>query len=261
MSFAETLAGVEPRENGFALTIPEDWHQGRTAYGGFSSALALHAARRQCGPGLPPLRSASISFVGPLYGPVELCARQLRRGKNATWASVEVLRDGAVGLTASFVFMGAVPSTLALDDCPPPDGLIPPEHAVVIEPVPHAPAFAAAHIDISYALPRSPVKLPEVCRWVRLREAGGLDPATILLLLADVAPPAVLPLLGRRAPASSMIWQANFLTDRPETRDGWWLLRSRANYAANGCSSQIMELWNADGQPIMTGMQVMAVFG
>ncbi len=261
MSFAATLAGVEPREGGFALTVPDDWHQGRTAYGGFSTALALSAARQQCGAGLPPLRSAAISFIGPLFGPVEIRARKLRQGKNATWASAEILRDGAVGLSASFVFMRPVPSALHLNDCPAPADAVPPEDAVVVEPAPHSPSFFKEHIDMRYATPRSLEKRPEVCRWVRLMEREGLDAVTELLLVADVAPPAVLPMLDSRAPASSMLWQANLLTDNPETRDGWWLLRSRASYAANGCSSQIMEVWNAMGEPVMTGMQSMAVFG
>ena len=261
MSFADTLAGAEPLENGFALTIPEDWHQGRTAYGGFSAALALSAASRQCGPGLPPLRSASISFVGPLYGPVELRARLLRQGKNATWASVEVLRDAAVALSANFVFMGPVDSTLRLNDCPAPEGLIAPEDAVVVQLTPDQPMVVRHHFDQRFALPPAPGPQPEVCRWVRLRRPEGLDPAVALLLMGDLTPPAVLPLLGRKVPASSMIWQVNFLTDRPETRDGWWLVRSRATYAANGCSSQIMELWNADGEPVMAAMQSVAMFG
>ena len=78
---------------------------------------------------LPPLRSAQVSFVGPLYGEVEARARVLRRGKNATWVSAEVLRDGEVGLTASFVFMGPVESSLHLNDCRRPPALIPLDEA------------------------------------------------------------------------------------------------------------------------------------
>ena len=60
---------------------------------------------------------------------------------------------------------------------------------------------------------------------------------------------------------SSMTWLVNLLTPAPVTRDGWWLLRSRGSYAENGCSSQDMAVWSADGVPIASGMQSIAVFG
>ena len=261
MSFTDLLAGAEARDGGFDLNIPESWHQGRTAFGGLSAALALSAARQQGGANLAPLRSAAISFVGPLAGRVAVRARLLRQGKNASWVSAEILRDGGVGLTASFVYMRQVPSVLHLNECPIPAGIIPPQDLVVLEPGPHAPVVAKAHFDVAFALPPSPAPGPEASRWVRLRREDGLDPATALLLVGDSLPLAVLHLVGRGTPVSSMIWQANFLTDQPQTRDGWWLLRSRANYAADGCSSQIMTVWNADGEPVMTGMQSVAVFG
>ena len=82
MSLPDTLSNIRRIDGGFATAIPEDWMQGRTSYGGFSAALALEAARGLA-PDLPPLRSAQVSFVGPLSGEVEVRARMLRRGKNA----------------------------------------------------------------------------------------------------------------------------------------------------------------------------------
>jgi hypothetical protein len=57
-----------------------------------------------------------------------------------------------------------------------------------------------------------------------------------------------------------MTWLCNLLTPTPTTRDGWWLLRAVSEYAANGCSSQTMAIWNADGEPIATQMQSVAIF-
>jgi acyl-CoA thioesterase len=58
-----------------------------------------------------------------------------------------------------------------------------------------------------------------------------------------------------------MTWQMNLLTPLPRSRDGWYLLRARGNYAELGCSSQNMAIWNADGVAIATGMQSIAIFG
>jgi acyl-coenzyme A thioesterase PaaI-like protein len=261
MSFANLLAAATASEGGFTLTVPEDWHQGRTAFGGFSTAFALHAASRAGGGELPPLRSAAVSFVGPLHGEVEARARVLRRGRNATWIGAEVLRAGEVGLTASFVFMSAAASRIRLDDRAPPAGLVPVEQARSVAPNAHTPRFVASHFEVRFALPRRAAPVAELCWWVRLREPRGLDAVTGLLLVADALPPGILPMLGPGVPVSSMTWQANLLTAAPQTRDGWWLLRSTGDFAADGCSSQRMSVWNSDGVPVMAGMQSIAVFG
>ena len=259
MGLTHLLAAAEPRPDGFALAVPESWHQGRTAYGGFSAALAYSAAT-QVGGDLPPLRSALVSFVGPLYGAVEVRARVLRRGKNATWLSAEISRNGEVGLTASFVFMRPVPSVLHLNDRPAPRGIVPLDEAQAFTN-PNAPAFIQNHFELRFGQPRSADKRPELCWWMRPRDFAGLDPMAAVLLTADGLPPGVLPLLSPGVPVSSMQWQANLLTPVPATREGWWLLRSVGDYAEAGCSSQRMAIWNADGEPVMAGMQSVAVFG
>lgn len=260
MSLHEVLGGAEQRSDGFALSVPESWHQGRTCYGGFSATLAL-AAARQAGGDLPPLRSAQVAFVGPLYGEVEAKARVLRRGKNATWASAEVLREGEVGLAASFVFMGPVDSGLHLNDVAPPADLIPVDEAAELQPGGFAPIFLRNHFDVRHALSRRAEKRPEICWWVRPKAHAALDPALSAVLSADGVPPAVMPLMHPGVMVSSMTWQINMLTPAPATRDGWWLLRSSGNYAEAGCSSQQMQLWNADGAPILSAMQSVALFG
>jgi acyl-CoA thioesterase len=259
MSFAAVLAEAKPVADGLAVAIPEDWHQGRTAYGGFSSALALSAAMRVGGE-LPPLRSAQVSMIAPLFGEVEVRARVLRRGRNATWIEAEISREGEVGFTASFAFMGPVESVLHLNDRSPPADLIPIEVAKAFAN-PNAPAFLRNHFEVRFALPRGEGKRPEICWWIRARERDGIDPMTELLLCADALPPGVMSLLTFATPVSTMQWQANLLTPAPRTRDGWWLLRSTGDYAEQGCSSQRMAIWNADGEPMMAGMQSVAVFG
>jgi acyl-CoA thioesterase len=258
MSLPDTLSTIRRIDGGFATSIPEDWMQGRTTYGGFSSALALEAARG-IAPDLPPLRSAQIAFVGPLAGEVEVRARILRRGRNASWVSAEISGAGGVGLTATFVFMGPVESTLHLHQVPPPAGLIPVEQAIAF-PEGRGPGFSV-HFDRAFALPRPEEKLPELDWWVRLKHREGLDPMVELMLLGDALPPGVMPLIDRTTAISSMTWQVNLLTPLPQTRDGWFLLRSAGNYAEKGCSSQDMGVWNANGEAVAVGMQAIALFG
>ena len=259
--FFDILAQAQTRDGSMVARVPEDWHQGRTAYGGFSSALALAAAMR-AGQDLPPLRSAQVSMIAPLYGAVEAGAAVLRRGRNATWISAELRREGEeeVGLTASFVFMGPVASTVHVNDRPLPAGIIPVGEASGFLND-RAPSFLRSHFDVRFALPRSDARRPEQCWWVRAKERAGLDPMVELLLCADALPPGVMSLLAPRTPVSTMQWQVNLLTPAPQTEDGWWLLRSTGDYAEKGCSSQRMAIWNTQGQPVLAGMQSVALFG
>ena len=259
MSFADIISNSETRLDGFRAAIPLDWHQGRTAYGGLSSALALCAAC-QAGGGVPPLRSAQLAMIGPLAGDVEVRAKVLRRGRNATWVSAEISGKSGIGLTASFVFMGPAESVVHINDCQVPEGLVPVDGAQALSQE-RGVSFLRNNFEVRFALPRRDEPRAEACWWVRLRERSGIDPMAEALLIGDVLPPGVMPFLPRSTPISTMHWQVNMLTPVPTTRDGWWLLRTTSDYAEQGCSSQRMAMWNADGAPMMAGMQSVALFG
>ncbi len=255
-SLPDLLASLEQTDDGWRGAIPDSWLQGRTSYGGLSSALALHVAQ-QSDTDLPALRSAQVAFIGPLAGPVTIRASRLRRGRNAAWVQADIESEAGLGLRAVFVFMGAIDSTL--------------DHRVG-----QAPAFPRPGADTRTYLGNSMVPFTENfefvddrggedpsqwLRWLRLREREGLDPMVELIAVADCLPPAALKLLGRPAPMSSMTWQMNVLGARPATTEGWWLLRATSDYARDGSSSQFMHIWNAAGEPIAEQTQSVALFG
>ena len=255
-SITDILAAATPTEGGFTATITPNWLQGRTAYGGLSSALALHAAQA-CEPDLPPLRSAQVSFIGPLAGAVTVTATKLRRGRNAAFIQADIVSELGLGYRATFVFMADQPSRIDLDG-----GL----HTDRRPPAPGAelytgpPEFFTGNFNFfDY---KDGLGDAEWLRWGRLRERAGLDPMVEVMAVADALPPAALKLLGKGpTPLSSLTWIVNLLTPTPKTADGWWLLSASSEYAKNGCSSQTMMLWNADGEPVAQGMQSVAIFG
>lgn len=57
-----------------------------------------------------------------------------------------------------------------------------------------------------------------------------------------------------------MSWIFNLLTDNPQTKDGWWHIESRLTAAGGGYSSQLMRIWNMDGELVVEGMQSIAIF-
>ncbi len=255
-SLKAIIDGLEAVDGGWRGAIPATWLQGRTAYGGLSSALALTVAQRS-DEDLPPLRSAQVAFVGPLAGAVTIRAQRLRRGRNAAWVQADVESEAGLGLRATFVFMREQESRI--------------DYAVGA-----APEFAApdAATETFFGLPAVPftqnfefvdrrdaaVGPAEWLRWTRLRERDGLDPTVELIAIADCLPPAALKLLGGHAPVSSLTWQIDLLAT-PGTDDGWYLLHTDTDHARHGASSQRMGVWNRSGTPMATQMQSVAVFG
>lgn len=238
--------------------IPDNWLQGRTAYGGLSAAVALHCAI-QSEADLPPLRSAQVSFIGPLSGPVTVTAQKLRRGKNAAFIQADVASDAGLGLRCTFVFMRAIDSAVDHQSTATPDFRRPGPEDRTFTGNPHV-AFSQ-NFEFLDQRDQAALRPAEWLRWTRLIEREGLHPMVELLAIGDCLPPAALRLLGRNVPLSSMTWMVNVLGAAPTTSDGWWLLRANADYARAGSSSQQMGIWNADGEMVAEQMQSVALFG
>ncbi|WP_165793480.1 acyl-CoA thioesterase [Hyphococcus luteus] len=259
ISFSQLMASAAFQDGVLALTIPGEWMQGRTTYGGLSAALCLETARRAF-PDAPPLRSALVSFIGPAGGPVTGRAAMLRQGRSVTFVEADISGEKGIATRCAFAFGGARPSQWnrtftaqpampAPEDCAPfiPEGMGPP---------------FARHFDARLAKggrPATGSKAHDHFIWVRHKDEGA-DGVVALLALADMPPPALMPMFTEFAPISSMTWMVNMLTDAPATRDGWWLMESRAEQAGDGYSSQDMLVWNRDGELVIAGRQSVAIF-
>ncbi|WP_375402443.1 thioesterase family protein [uncultured Sphingomonas sp.] len=252
------LQALEPIEGGWRGTIPDNWLQGRTAYGGLSTALALHAAKAS-DVDLPPLRSAQVSFIGPLAGNVLIRATRLRRGRNAAFIHADVESEAGLGLRAVFVFMRDQASKIDHVVGQAPDFARPKPADRVFSGTDRGPDFIR---NFEFVDRREPGGDPaEWLRWVRVKDRAGLDPEVELALIGDCLPPAAMRLAPAFMPLSSLTWLLNLLGPVPVTEDGWWLLRARTAYARAGSSSQDMGIWSADGTPVAEQMQSVAIFG
>lgn len=251
------LFATAPREAGaLSIAIPEEWLQGRTSYGGLSTALAYEAARGLADD-LPRLRSVTVSFIRPLAGTVTARAVPVRRGRSTAFVDAEVAGEEGAGLKAGFVFVAERDSPIRHDDNPPP--ALPDPDSAVEAFRKGGPGFAA-NFEWRHAWPEPRRGVPDLLFWIRLRDRAGLDPVTELLLVADALPPGAMPLMAEPRPISSITWMVNLLAAHPITTDGWWLLRSTAHHAAGGFSSQHMTMWNRDGLCVAQGMQSVAIF-
>ena len=263
-TFTELIKSCEiDTDRNVQATITEDWMQGRTTYGGLSAALCLRAAelsQQNSVSSLPPLRSAMINFVGPAGGAVSMQADTLRAGKSVSNIQVNMSGEHGLATHAVFTFGASRPSKLShyFKPCPTvpkvdeSDGFF--NHS-------KRPSFTQ-NFEVKLAKGAHPLSGSdehEHYLWIRHKDKKANDLAA-LIGIADMPPPAVLPMFEEFSPISSMTWMINFLSEDLSTEDGWWLMRTTADHAIDGYSSQDMQIWNSRGDLVTTGHQSVAIF-
>lgn len=257
-SFSDIVQSVR---QGTSPPVPEEWKQGRTAYGGLSAGLLVEVAHKRI-IDLPQLRSLQVQFTGPVTGDPDLSARLLRQGRNVTSVGAEASVEGKPVANALVIFGAGRESTLDIDDASP--RVAAPEACELFMPpgTPFVPAFIP-NFEIRFAGGQRPMAGdPEgrILAWVRHRDPADHDGESAFVCLGDVLPPAAFAAMRAPVPISSVNWQLNLLRE-PETREGWFLVESHQTAAREGYSSQRMRYWNTEGRLVAEGMQAVAVFG
>lgn len=262
--FSELLASLnldskQDTEQEWLATITDSWMQGRTTYGGLSAAICLKAVENSF-TDLPPLRSAQISFIGPAGGDVTIKAKVMRRGGSVSYISAEMTGEKGLATQAVFCFGAQRESRIAQIFTEPPK--VPSyQNSKPFFDIGSGPAFSK-NFECLLAKGGHPISGSnehEHYTWVRHKDRQANDMAA-LLGVADMPPPAVLPMFKEFAPVSSMTWMLNSLNIDTSTTDGWWLIRSAAEHARDGYSSQDMQVWNASGDLVISGRQNVAIF-
>ena len=241
--------------------INANWRQGRTAYGGVTTALAYGAVQK-CFDDLPPLRSMVANFIGPVGEAPIFKPRLLRRGRNVVSIYVECFSDDKLVATTTFIFGAGRPS-LVSQTLPAPQSsspgdaeeFFPPEALSVL------PQFFS-NFDVKLVGGARPLAGDEgyMRVWARHKDVPSRsDNVANFIALADLLPPAAMPLARTFDPISSINWTLNFLVP-PTTQDGWFEIETRMSAANEGYSSQIMRNWNSEGILVAEGMQSVAIF-
>jgi acyl-CoA thioesterase len=264
-SFSDILDGLGGTPG--PVELPDDWRQGRAIFGGLIVALAVRALRHQLTIEAP-LRSLLVQFAGPVEpGSCYLHPRAVRAGRSTTHGSVHISQGGEAGdvrcvVLASFGARRA--STLRIVHPGPPEGLSP-EGAPGLPFIEGVIPEFTKHLEFRYAvgaLPFTGAPRAELGGFCRFREPQRASAEEVAIALADAWPPAVLPLLSKPAPSSSMTWAVDFadVRDRPAQEEDWYFLRARATAARDGYGHIEQVLWDPSGAAIALGTQAVAVF-
>lgn len=263
MIFTEAMNTVRAGEGGCVADVGDDWLQGRTAFGGLQTALAIRALRLQV-PAELPLRVVQTTFMAPVpAGPVRLDARILRTGKSAIHGECRI-SDGAQALCVVVAIFGNS-RTSALRLSPTPADI---------------PMTTDPKREMPYVAGISPTFTQHfVMRWsrgdrlfsgsqqtftsihVRHRDAQALD-ETHVVALADTVPSPGLSMLARPAMASSLTWTLELLDHHFDySHEAFWRMDTEVTAGGDGYLAQSAQLWTPDGRLAALSRQSVVVFG
>jgi len=262
MKFDDVLAAGRAGDN---VVFTSDWAQGRASFGGIIAALVFDRMERVVAPGRA-MRSMQVSFVGPVTPdvPVEIDAEILREGKAVSQVQGRILQEGEVKLVCLASFGGdreskvvvtplAAPDATPVDDC---QGL------PYIKGM--TPEFTQ-HIEMRWAFGAFPFSGKggrEMGGWMQFREPPETITDAHVVALIDAWPPAVLPHLKERVPASSLSWAMDIMHPRPAIAPGDWLLyRATIDQAASGYGHTQAGIWTQKGELVALSRQTVTVFG
>ncbi len=260
MRFSEVLGALQGGDGRWTVTVPEQWSQGRSLFGGLQSALALRAMRNVV-PRTIPLRVLQTTFIAPvLPGKVQLTARIVREGKSAIHAEAHLVEGDQILAALIGIFGKGRASQVQL---------LPRQSRVDA----HAPIESRFHPG-----------MPQFTRYFKQRWlhgtppfTGGTEPQAVIevgvddaavtgeehvVAIADAIPPVALSHLTRPAPGSSMAWTLEMLRDHFEDLPlQGWRLDVDMLAARNGYINQAVMVWGPGGEPVALSRQCMVIFG
>jgi acyl-coenzyme A thioesterase PaaI-like protein len=257
--FGELMQAVELAPGEATVDVPEDWMQGRSAFGGLQAALMLAAMRTRV-PDVP-LRTVQATFFAPVPGGrVAARAQIVRSGKSTTHIEARIVDGDATLAMAVGVFGVARPSSVAVLPVQPE---APREATSVLRQGPGVPAFTQ-HFRPRWLRGQPPFSRDSETEHlieVDLDEEGAATEAHVLAM-ADFIPPIALSHLASPAPGSTLTWMLEMLVDRVDRLPlRGWRIDAHMAAARDGYTSQSVVLWGPGGVPVALGRQSMVVFG
>lgn len=263
-AFDKLLSTVVPtsQTGEFNASIQPSWLQGRTAFGGLSTALVVQAMLQQIEPERQ-LRTLAVSFVGPApAGDHVITTRTLREGGSVTHMQGELLCAGDVAVSVNAAFGKARASRIALPG-PKLPSLTSPKDSTQFPYVEGLTPEFTRHFDMRLergAMPFSGADSADFAMWVRFREAQSMTLAH-LIAMGDVPPMPGLNMIKPPGVGSSLSWYVEFPANIPELQaDEFVYFDYRSQAAGDGYFNNVATLWSPGGQPLMFGRQVATIF-
>jgi hypothetical protein len=261
MLYSEVLASMTHDNGTWSATVPEDWRQGRSIFGGLHVALALRAMRALVSAEVP-LRVLQTTFVAPPgLEPVTVRAKLLRSGKSAVHVEAHTYNGDQVLSVVTAVFGSRRPSKVEIVPRQP---VVTPESPVGFRFIPGVTPEFTKHFSSRWlvgGLPFTRSTLTHAVIEVGLKDSARTGEEHVVAI-ADAIPPVAISLLDGPAPGSSLTWTLEMIRDRVDDLSlTGWRLDAELTAGRDGYTSQSVMVWGPGGVPVALSRQCMVIFG
>lgn len=264
VTFESALTLESAGDGAYRATIGAEWAQGRAVYGGLVAAL-LSRALEHALPAERSLRSCLIDFVGPVAaGDATIQTSILRSGRALTHGEARIVQGGAVCAILVAAYGERRNTSLTLPG-PVPPVLDPPEQLARLPYLDGVMPRFQKQFDFRIAngrIPYTGATTANLGGYVRHAGGGPVDAAGLLGLL-DAWAPAVLPMLKRPAPASTVTWMVDVVSELPPRgtlSDTFYRYEADGIAADGGYASCEARMWGPDGRLVATSRQMIVEF-
>ncbi|WP_371193160.1 acyl-CoA thioesterase [Glaciecola sp. SC05] len=258
------IASAQRQQPDAPITIPKDWSQGRTVFGGLSAAM-LYAAAKPYVDEDRLIRSMSTNFVGPLLFdmPFTIHVEIVREGKNVSQILTRAIQDGKNCVLSQLCFAKARSSKTFVENNDQ-HNMDLPEKAKFIPNIPKVTPKFLRHFDLSIesgGLPFTGKKESNYYGWMRFKKPTESMNEGHIIAMVDAWPPTLIQQLRWPAPASTVSWNMEFIyPHRALTPTDWFAYKEDTRQAADGYGHTEATIWDAHGKVIALSRQTTAVF-
>ncbi len=214
MHFNTILNSVDNRSDSAPLSIPDEWFQGRTAFGGILTAMIVKAIKSEVDD-QRLLSFVTTSFINPLTPDVsfKIVVSNLPEGRSVTHMEGRAIQEGK---TIAVVLAGlGVPRELSINiegaEAP---VVLAPEKGFELTYIPNVSPKYFQNFNLSQVLgdlPFTGSKRSQMGGWMRFKD--DLDEITDahVIALIDAWPVGILPMLDTPSPMSTLSWNIEFI--------------------------------------------------
>ncbi len=264
MQSFETLLAQSEQDT---LIIDSSWGQGRTLFGGLSSALGLKKTR-QLLTEERPLRSVNINFSGQCLAEtaISISPQVLSAGKSISQINAQVIQNDRVVTQVCACYGTERESEIEI---PSPAIELPKlgsqQRLNYIKGL--TPEFVQ-HFEFEYCKGQFPfTNSPknELAGWMRFKESGEQFSEAHLIALIDAWPPTVLQKLKKPAACASISWNIEIvqplsLLKQKLSADTWLYYDANIQQAHHGYAHTEARIYTPEGILLALSRQLIAVY-
>jgi len=247
------------------LTVDDSWGQGRSVFGGLTTAMVLTYIESQATLKDCDLRTINIHFCGSATEG-ELCELKykiLSEGRSVIQVEGQLLQNGAVKTQVIACFGRQRVSGIGVTQPPMLFEKIPEEAMKMPFIKGVAPGFVE-YLDTRFtstALPYSGSNEGVISGWIRFEDRPDVFSDSAILALIDAWPPAVMPMLSQPAPTSSITWNVEFIQPRDElAADDYLYYHCEVVQADRGYAHTEAKIYHPNGQLLALSRQLVGVY-